>query len=229
MGWAMLLVPFVAFNLLMYACTRSNAPVVKDPNFVQETGEASRWYCRTTTGDWEFFPTPGFHPRTGEPLKPMTTEAVWEYDAWKQQKDARDGEKTAEAEKRAKTEAERRFRETYVNDTVLSSSVASANAVILVVKSDSPDSHGDALPALLADLLAKKDKRPLSGALKSAFFIRAACSTSYGAETSRSWSGFVCSTAPGAACSCARRIIRQRHELTLKDSCPYWAPFRSSW
>ena len=35
MGWALLLVSFVVFNLLMYACTRSNIPVVKDPNFVQ--------------------------------------------------------------------------------------------------------------------------------------------------------------------------------------------------
>lgn len=169
-GWILLLGSTVAFNLLAYACTRSVVAVEDGQIFVRETGEARAWYSITDTGDWELFPAPGFHPRTGEPLKAMNPKAAREFDAWKRQKDTRDRQKTAESEKETKAEAERRFRETYVNDTVISSSDASADRVILALKNDPPDSQGDALQGRLADLLARKNKRPVSGAFKSSFY-----------------------------------------------------------
>ena len=100
----------------------------------------------------------------------MTPESVREYDSWNQEKDTRDRKQTAETKKQANEQAVRRLHETYVNDAVVSSSAASADRVLLALKSDPPDTQGDALPGLLADLLAKKDKRPVSGAFKSAFY-----------------------------------------------------------
>jgi hypothetical protein len=171
MGWALLLVSFVVFNLLMYACTRSIVAVEDGQNFVQRTGESKAWYYVTDTGDWELLPAPGFHPRTGEPLKPMTPDAARDYQAWKRQQEARNRQDTAESEKQAKAKAERQFRETYVNDAVVSSA-ASADSVILALKSDPSDSQGDALQGLLAELLARKGKHPVSGAFKPAFYAR---------------------------------------------------------
>lgn len=169
-GWMLLLGSTVAFNLLAYACTRSVVAVEEGRHFVRETGEARAWYYISDTGDWELFPAPGFHPRTGEPLKAMNPKAAREYDAWKRQKNTQDRQKTAETEKETKAEAERRFRETHVNDAVISSSVASADRVILALKNDPPDSPRDALQGLLADLLARKNKHPVTGALKSSFY-----------------------------------------------------------
>ncbi len=169
-GWAVIVGSWVAFNLLVYACTRSIVGVEHGQHFVRETGEARAWYYVTDSGDWELFPAPGFHPRTGEPLKAMTPQAAREHDAWKRQNETRDRQKTEEGEKQAKAEAERRFHETYVNASVLSSSVASADRVVLALKNDPPDSQGDALQGLIAELLAKKSKRPVSGAFKSSFY-----------------------------------------------------------
>ncbi len=110
-GITLLLGSTVAFNLFVYACTRSVVTVQEGQNFVRETGEARAWYYVTDTGEWELFPAPGFHPRTGEPLKAMTPQAARQHDAWKQQKEMQERQKAAETEAQAKVAAERQFRE----------------------------------------------------------------------------------------------------------------------
>ena len=174
-GWALLLVSFVAFNLFMYACTRSMSPS-EDASIIGAVGEVTTYYCVTDDGEWKLFRHPGYTPDgdnygpMGEKLKPMTPEAAQKYDAWKRQKEMGDRQKAAEGDKQGKSDAERRFRETYVNEAVVSSRVALGDTVILALKSDPPDSQGDALQGLLAGLLAGKHKRPVSGAFKPSFY-----------------------------------------------------------
>ncbi len=169
----------VAFHLLMYACTRSAVPAEEGPRFVRETGDPN-WYSNEN-GVWEFFRGPGVNPRTGDPLKPMTQQAAQEYYAAKRRQEDLDRQneaerqtqaiaEAAERERQATAEKERRFRETYVNDTVVSSSVASGEKVILAMKNDPPDSQGDGLQGLLAELLQRKNKRPVTGGFKSSFY-----------------------------------------------------------
>jgi hypothetical protein len=100
----------------------------------------------------------------------MNPQAAREYDAWKRLKDTRDRQRAAESQNQTRAETERRFRETYVNDTVVSSSVASDDRVILAMKNDPSDSQGGDLQGLLAELLVRKNKRPVSGAFKSFFY-----------------------------------------------------------
>src|SRR5262249_26054089 len=38
------------------------------------TGERRAWYLRTAEGSYEFLDSPGYHPRTGEPLTRLTKE-----------------------------------------------------------------------------------------------------------------------------------------------------------
>jgi hypothetical protein len=173
-GWAVLLSTWVAFNLLVFACTRS-ACDAGDEKIISPDGSVTSYYCIAADGDWKLFRHPGYTPNgknyspMGEELKPMTPEAAREFNLWKREKDTRDRQKAAEGEKQARAEAERRFRETYVNDTVVSS-VASADRVILAFKNDPSGSQGDALQGLVASVLARKNKRPVSGAFKSPFY-----------------------------------------------------------
>jgi hypothetical protein len=54
-----------------------------DPNNVQFfnpiTGEAQVWYFRYPDGIFEFFDKPGYHPITGEPLKPVSKDIYFEW------------------------------------------------------------------------------------------------------------------------------------------------------
>jgi hypothetical protein len=44
------------------------------------TGEPQAWYWHDAEGSWEFYDKPGFHPRTGTALQPVTKEI---YSEWK--------------------------------------------------------------------------------------------------------------------------------------------------
>ncbi|MCK0207435.1 hypothetical protein MWN33_05235 [Starkeya koreensis] len=50
------------------------------------SGAATVWYWRSAEGDFEFYDNQGFHPGTGDALKPMTRELVAE---WREQEQRR--------------------------------------------------------------------------------------------------------------------------------------------
>lgn len=46
--------------------------IQKTPPFDPVNGRARVWYWQSSNGDYEFYDNRGFHPRTGEPLQPIT-------------------------------------------------------------------------------------------------------------------------------------------------------------
>lgn len=83
--------------------------------FDSATGEPKVWYWRDTTGELEFFDNEGFHPRNGEPLKPVTPDVVRDWRAQQAARTAaeearRAAEQAAEKE-RAAAEEEKRHAE----------------------------------------------------------------------------------------------------------------------
>lgn len=166
-GMALLVGTFVAFNLFMYACTRSVTAVEDGQHFVGATGDAKAWYYVTDAGDWELFPAPGYHPTVGVKLEPMTPAAAQRYEAWKRKKAQESQEHAKAEEKQKKLDAERRFRETYVDEKPLS---APGTAIVLAIKLSAADLQTEALTGRIADLLVAKGKKPASGAFKPAFY-----------------------------------------------------------
>ena len=61
----------------------TQAPQRVDPEkyafFDPISGKPRVWYGRSETGEYEFYDNPGFHPRTGEQLKVITSEAIRAY------------------------------------------------------------------------------------------------------------------------------------------------------
>jgi hypothetical protein len=59
------------------------SPKPVDPNrfafFDSITGKGQVWYVKDESGDYEFFESPGFHPRTGQPLSIITNAAIEEW------------------------------------------------------------------------------------------------------------------------------------------------------
>ena len=70
------------------------------------TGEAQVWYYRDLDGSWEFYDKPGFHPRNGTRLQPMTQDL---YIEWRRGEDERKRKEAdaAAAEQRKRAEAEK--------------------------------------------------------------------------------------------------------------------------
>ena len=177
-GWVVLLVSWVGFNVLVYACTQSTH--ANDDRLVGTAGEVTTYYYITSDGRWKLFQHAAYTPDGknfgphGEDIKPLTPEAAREYDAWLRHEEVRERKQRAteqaENEKQTKAATDRRFRETYVSDAVVSPPVIVADRVFLAVKIDPPDAQGDVLQGLLADQVAKKNKRPVSGAFKPAFY-----------------------------------------------------------
>ena len=153
----------------MYAFTRSVVGV-DDKQLFTPDGTPKAMYSIAPSGEWEIFPA-GYtnNPHTGEELKPMTTAAVAEYDAWKRENAEQSQRQRKNEEQQEKVETERRFRETFVNESLLASSGAAAQ-VILVIASDKPDSQAEALQGRVAQLLAEKGKKTVSGIFKPAFY-----------------------------------------------------------
>lgn len=88
------------------------------------TGAARVWYWRSQSGEWEFYDGPGFHARTGEPLKLINRDVIAEWnaalqaaeakkkaDAEQATRDARERAAAAEREARERSAAEQRARE----------------------------------------------------------------------------------------------------------------------
>jgi hypothetical protein len=112
----------------------------------------------------------GFH-RSGAALKlAESNEERNQIIAWLRDRLQQKAQEQSRQERDTSQSTERRFHETYVNDSVVSSSVAAADRVILAVKSDPPNSQEDVLQGLLADLIARKNKHPVTGAFKSSFY-----------------------------------------------------------
>ena len=95
---------------------RPPKPVDPDvyPAFDPATGAGRIWYHTDEAGDFEFFDADGFHPRTGQPLKPADRSVL---SAWRkmradqQLKQQQDSERKAREEREA---AERSLRETQI-------------------------------------------------------------------------------------------------------------------
>lgn len=108
--------------------TAKRIPVRIDPKiyafFDPMTGAARVWYWRSQSGEWEFYDGPGFHARTGEPLKLINRDVIAEWnaaleaaeakkkaDAEQATRDARERAAAAEREARERSAAEQRARE----------------------------------------------------------------------------------------------------------------------
>jgi hypothetical protein len=171
-GLGLLLGSWVAFCLLMYACTRSMSAADR---LIGPHAEITTYYAITEEGQWKLYQDPRYTPGgenygpNGERLEPFTPDAAITYEAWKREKSARAREGKTQNEEQAKAETERRFRETYVNAALISSA-PSAGAVILAFKPEPADSAGETIEGLLADALAKKSKNVVSGVFKPAFY-----------------------------------------------------------
>jgi hypothetical protein len=84
--------------------------------FSPNTGEASIYYYKSPSGDFEFYNRWAHHPGNGQELKPVTVEVRAEYEAWKKERLERESQiKTEQAqieEKKAADDArESRLRE----------------------------------------------------------------------------------------------------------------------
>lgn len=88
--------------------TAKRIPVKIDPNsfafFDPMNGAARVWYWRSEGGDWEFYDGPGFHARTGDPLKLINRDVIAE---WKAALEAAAAKKKAEAEQAVREARER--------------------------------------------------------------------------------------------------------------------------
>ncbi len=125
-------------------------------------GYPAKWFYITDDADWRLFSHPGYGPM-GEELEEMTPKAARRYAAWKSQKEA-------ESEKQTTAEAEHRFRETYLNSNVASSSAGSRAMVMLAFRTEPSNFQADTLQVHIAKLLAKKNRHPVSGLFKPAFY-----------------------------------------------------------
>lgn len=65
------------------------------------TGKPRVWFWRSENGEYEFYDNPGFHPRTGEQLKVITSETIRSYQADKKriQNDIDNAKATADRER----------------------------------------------------------------------------------------------------------------------------------
>jgi hypothetical protein len=73
------------------------------------TGEPRAWYWRGVDGAYEFYDSPGYQPRTGEKLSPVTQEIVNAYEKEKRDREREQAEKEAQ-EKRDRAEREAKER-----------------------------------------------------------------------------------------------------------------------
>jgi hypothetical protein len=183
-GDFLILGSFLAFNLLMYACTRSTDALEAEGRLITQTGDPAKWFYIADDGTWRLFSHPGYAP-TGEQLQEMTPEAAREYGAWMRDKEARDlrkaAERAAESETQSTADAERRFRETYLNDGVV---IGQENKIMLAFRSDPPNSEADTLEAQFAKLLASERRQSLSGLFKPAFYTGALFDDLWNGDTS---------------------------------------------
>lgn len=87
---------------------QSEFPSGSDPKiyafFDPMTGAARVWYWRSQSGEWEFYDGPGFHARTGEPLKLINRDVIAEWNAALQ---AAEAKKKADAEQATRDARER--------------------------------------------------------------------------------------------------------------------------
>jgi hypothetical protein len=72
---------------------------ITDPDkfgfFDPVTGAAKVWYWHSSADEYEFYDGPGFHPRTGDPFKIITRDAIAD---WRQRSEAAAAKKKAELE-----------------------------------------------------------------------------------------------------------------------------------
>jgi hypothetical protein len=139
-------------------------PIDPRGRFFTPTGEALVWYHRTRDGDLEFYDAPGFRPRSGDQLQPVTGAVAEE---WKRREAVR-GEaerQRAVAHERAVLEAaaatERRREEnrrTHMRNLVAAGAVGNAGRTLgLAIMPTRPDSALDRLAAeRLPELLARR-------------------------------------------------------------------------
>ncbi|MFH1920735.1 MAG: hypothetical protein ABIP48_12705, partial [Planctomycetota bacterium] len=169
-GCVLILGMCFAFNLFVYGWTRSGVALEEGQHFVQATGQPKVWYCISESGQWELFPKPGFHPRTGQRLNPMTIEANELYEAWTHEKE-NEAVRQKELEAHERTEAEeRQFRETHISDLGILSGSDLANVVILAIKTEDPNTQVDILRGHIAQLVERRGKEPISTLFKPAFY-----------------------------------------------------------
>jgi hypothetical protein len=83
--------------------------VDKYPPFDALTGVAQVWYWRSEKGDYEFYDGPGYHPRAGDALQPITREVLskWRAAVEDAATAKRAAQEMAEADARARAEKER--------------------------------------------------------------------------------------------------------------------------
>ncbi len=159
-GCAVLTGCFVAFNLLMYACTRSF--------------DSPKWYYEDEDGRIKVVAHGGRGPNDEE-LNRMNPQIAKRLKA-EQRGEAENQRKQAKVEadnreKQAKSESDVRFRETYVNvnDPAFAPSTR-APKVVLAIKTEGSDPEGSSIQGRVAQLLRGKNRNVYNGAFKPTFY-----------------------------------------------------------
>jgi len=79
--------------------------------FNAATGEPQVWYWQDSEGNFEFFDMKGFHPRTGEALKPVDSSTRGKWLRQKAEKEAREAQESAREEREQRERVAREERE----------------------------------------------------------------------------------------------------------------------
>ncbi|ULO23490.1 hypothetical protein [Methylocystis sp. SB2] len=94
---------------------RQSPPKQIDPEtyvfFDPATGEARGWYRRNNNGVYEFYDNGGFHPQTGEQLKPVDNAILTKWRAEKKEAEARQAAERSRQEQEAQLQADRQERQ----------------------------------------------------------------------------------------------------------------------
>lgn len=144
---------------------RSGTPITPiDPHgaafFSIANGKPIVWYTRMEDGRFDFFDTPGFHPITGEKLKPVTKQVVvtWrEHELLLKRQVEEVASKKLEAESAVAQEALKRDRINLFRDSLGAHSIRSG-AVIVAVSPIGTVIDGDSRAVVSVILLAFRER-----------------------------------------------------------------------
>jgi len=166
-GNAILVGSFVVFNLLMYACTRSTDALEAKQRLVTTSGDAMQWFFINEEGNWELFPHPGYGP-LGQQLEAMTPEHARRYAAWKRQQEQQKQTQAHTLDAKNRADEEGRFRDTYINPTVLAAAHATGHTMFLKVAA-APPSDTATVERLLLERLKGRGCKAVTNVFKPAF------------------------------------------------------------
>jgi len=131
---------------------RALEPIDPKGRFFTPIGDPVVWFYRTKDGDLEFYDAPGFRPRSRDPLQPITTAVVEEWERREAEKVEAERQRLAAMEK-AKLEAaakrqQEEDRRAHMRSLVIAGTVENASQTLgLAIVPSRPESALDRLAA----------------------------------------------------------------------------------